>query len=226
MKKNYIIFGVISVIILSYFLYGNNENKTKNTVITLESKLPRVINENEVVPNNPVQEKNTLTTESLKKIENNLQEIEVSEIIFEEILYPEDYDFKAVNAGEVYEEAGTKIKADFSFMLEKKTGDEVSFNFLGENITGVILILETDNGPEDIKYYNYQIDTNNSALEDGRIPEQVNVSIFEQNGKLISVDGNYDTPYSDGMFMLANNVGYFVTKEDYGKIAPKYIQFD
>lgn len=151
---------------------------------------------------------------------------EYNEVTFEEILYPEEYDFKSVDAGEVYEKAGTKIKADFSYMIDKKIGDEVSINFLGETITGIILEIETDNGPDNIKFYDYRIDTNNSILPGGAIPERINITMFVQNTNVISVFGEYKNLSSNGMFTLKNGIGYFATKEDYGKIAKDVIKLN
>ena len=111
-------------------------------------------------------------------------------------------------------------------MIDKKIGDEVSVIFLGETVTGVIVEIETDNGPDNIKYYSYRIDTNNSMTEGGSIPERINITMFVQNSNLINVFGEYVNPISNGMFILKNGIGYFTTKEDYGKIAKDVIKYD
>lgn len=149
-------------------------------------------------------------------------EDEKSEPRFEEILYPDEYDFKSLRAGPVYEKAGTKIKVDFSYILDKKLGDEVTVHFPNASVTGEIVHYETDNGPEGMIAYIYRIDVNNSITEGGSIPERIFLSVFEQNNILTNVDGSYEIPNADGLFYLEKGIGYFATKEDYGKIAQNY----
>lgn len=135
---------------------------------------------------------------------------------FEEILYPEEYDFDDLHAGSVYEKAGKKIKVDFSYMLDKKLGDEATIHFPNASVTGKIVNYEVDNGPEGIKAYTYRIDVNNSIREDGSFPEQIMLHMFEQNGYINRLSGNFETPNANGQFYLEKGIGYFTTKEEYG----------
>lgn len=221
MKKQIFIYMFVIIVIWSgvYFFQNKYFSEISVQKSHQENKIQEHIIHKDLSSNISVSEKSDSSPLVVDEIIAEVRDEPRSE----KIIYPREYSFKNVDAGPIYEKAGTKIKVDFSYMLDKNIGDEVTIHFPTESVTGKIIKYETDNGPSRIVSYSIHVEVNDSLQPDGRILERIYLSLYEQDGAIIKASGSYDISTSDGMFVSRNGLGYFATKQEYADVAKDYV---